>query len=155
VGLAHYDHAMHVERTFTVPRPIEAVFDYLSDFAHTNEWDPGTVSTTRTSGDGGVGTTYANTSQFVGREVELTYETVVHDRPRELKFRGTNKTATATDWMRFRAVSADATEIHYRADFAFHGVVKLVAPLVVKPKLSALADETVEALTKALLAQAV
>ena len=48
---------MHVERTFTVPRPIEAVFAYLADFAHTEQWDPGTVETRRTGGDGGVGTT--------------------------------------------------------------------------------------------------
>ena len=57
---------MHVERTFTVAQPVETVFDYLADFTHTNEWDPGTVETTRTSGDGGVGTTYANTSEFMG-----------------------------------------------------------------------------------------
>ena len=50
-------------------RPLEAVFDYLSDFTHTNEWDPGTVSTIRTFGDGGLGTTYDNTSEFMGRKV--------------------------------------------------------------------------------------
>ena len=38
------------------------MFAYLSDFTTTNEWDPGTVSTERVSGDGGVGTTYHNTS---------------------------------------------------------------------------------------------
>ena len=72
---------MHVERTFTVPRPVDAVFDYLSDFTSTNEWDPGTVETRRTSGDGGVGTTYDNVSEFMGRRTELTYETVAHERP--------------------------------------------------------------------------
>ena len=74
-------------------------------------------------------------------------------RPSELKFRGTNKSSTSSDWMRLRAVSADATEIHYRADFAFHGLVKLVAPLVVRSKLGPLADETVEKLVATLLAQ--
>ena len=49
---------MHVERTFTVATPIEAVFDYLADFTHTNEWDPGTIETRRISGNGGVGTKY-------------------------------------------------------------------------------------------------
>jgi carbon monoxide dehydrogenase subunit G len=144
---------MHVERTFTVPRPIGAVFAYLADFAHTEQWDPGTVSTRRTGGDGGVGTTYANTSEFLGRRVELTYETTTHDPDRELRFRGTNKSATATDWLRLRPVSDQATEIHYRADFEFRGVARLAAPLVVKPKLSALADETVEKLTATLLAR--
>lgn len=153
-GPSPYALAMHVERTFTVPRPIEAVFDYLADFAHTTEWDPGTIDTVRTAGDGDLGTTYANTSTFMGRRVELVYETVVHTRPSELRFRGTSSTAVATDWMRFRAVSADATEIHYRADFAFKGVVKLVAPFVVGPRLGPLADETVEQLTRVLLARA-
>ena len=143
---------MHVERTFTVPRPVEAVFDYLSDFTHTNEWDPGTVETRRTAGDGGLGTTYANTSEFLGHSVELTYETITHERPVRLQFRGTNKSATATDSMTFApAADGTATEIHYRADFEFGTLVSLVAPLVVKPKLDKLADETVEQLRAALL----
>lgn len=134
---------MHVERTFTVSRPIEDVFDYLSDFENTNEWDPGTIRTSRTSGDGGIGTVYANRSTFAGREVELTYETVGFDRPTFFSARGQNKQSTATDSLTFTR-DGDRTQIHYRADFQFHGIVKLVAPLVVKPKLSALADETVE-----------
>ena len=77
-----------------IDRPREEVFDYLADFTHTNEWDPGTVETTRTSGDGGVGTTYANTSEFMGRRTDLVYETLVHERPGRLQFRGTNKSAT-------------------------------------------------------------
>ncbi len=92
---------MHVERTFTVSAPIEAVFDYLSDFENTEEWDPGTVSTKRTSGDGGLGTTYANTSEFMGRKTELTYETITYDQPTWFQCRGRNKTATATDSMTF------------------------------------------------------
>lgn len=140
---------MHVERTFTVSKPIEAVFAYLSDFENTEEWDPGTVSTKRTGGDGGLGTTYANKSEFMGRETELAYETVGYVEPTFFQCRGRNKTATATDSMTFTAVG-DGTQIHYRADFEFHGVVKFVAPLVVKPKLSSLADETVEQIKKTL-----
>jgi carbon monoxide dehydrogenase subunit G len=144
---------MHVERTLTVPRPVELVFDYLADFTHTNDWDPGTVETRRTSGDGGVGTTYANTSEFMGRKTELTYETITFERPRRLQFRGTNDSATATDTMTFAPVSdGTATEIHYRADFEFGRLVSLVAPIFVKPKLNKLADETVEQLQRTLAA---
>lgn len=140
---------MHVERTFTVSRPIEDVFDYLSDFENTNEWDPGTIETRRTSGDGGLGTVYANTSEFAGRRTELTYETVGFDRPTFFSARGKNKTATATDSMTFTRDGA-RTQIHYRADFQFHGVVKVFAPLVVGRKLESLADETVEQLRRSL-----
>lgn len=140
---------MHVERTFTVPQPPDAVFAYLGDFTNTNEWDPGTVTTTRTSGDGGVGTTYANTSEFMGRKVELTYETVVHDRPTKVQFRGTNKSATTLDTMSFTASGA-GTEIHYRADFDLGTLLNLVAPLFIRGKLEKLADETVEQIQRAL-----
>lgn len=142
---------MHVERTFTVATPLETVFDYLADFTHTNQWDPGTVETTRTSGDGGLGTTYANTSEFMGRQVDLTYETITHERPSQLRFRGTNKSATATDTLSFAPAGDGAsTQVHYRADFEFGLLVRLVAPLVVKPKLDRLADETVEQLSRTL-----
>jgi carbon monoxide dehydrogenase subunit G len=128
-----------------VSRSIEDVFDYLSDFENTGEWDPGTVETRRTSGDGGIGTTYDNRSTFAGREVELTYETIGFDRPTFFSARGRNKSSTATDSLTFTR-DGDRTQIHYRADFQFHGVVRYVAPLVVKPKLDALADETVQRL---------
>ncbi len=138
---------MHVERTFTVPRPIESVFDYLGDFTHTNEWDPGTVETRRTSGDGGVGTTYANTSEFMGRTVELTYETTAYERPGRVQFRGTNDRATTTDTMTLTR-SGEGTQIHYRADFDLGRLLNLVAPVLVKPKLEKLADQTVAQLQR-------
>ena len=69
---------MELVRTIAVERPVEEVFAYLADFTTTTRWDPGTVRTTRESGDGTVGTRYRNVSKFMGRTVELTY--VVEDR---------------------------------------------------------------------------
>lgn len=144
---------MHVERTFTVPRPVEEVFAYLGDFTHTQEWDPGTVTTTRTSGDGGLGTTYANTSQFMGRTVDLTYETITFQPPSKVQFRGRNKQSTATDSMSLTPTDDGGTSIHYRADFVFHGLLKHLAPIVVRRKIDDLADETVAAIVAALVAR--
>ncbi len=141
---------MHVERTFTVPRPIDEVFAFLGDFTTTNQWDPGTRETVRTSGDGGLGTTYRNTSEFMGRTVELTYETVVFDEPTRVAFRGRNKQTTATDSMTLRSLSETSTEVHYRADFEFPFLIRLVAPLVVGRKLPALADETIAQIKRCL-----
>lgn len=140
---------MHVERTFTVATPVETTFDYLSDFENTNEWDPGTVTTSRTEGDGSVGTTYANTSEFLGRKTELTYETIELDRPKLVRFRGQNKTVTTYDTLTTSAVG-EKTEIHYRADFDFKFPLNVLAPIFIKGKLSELADETVAQLSEAL-----
>ncbi|WP_341924300.1 SRPBCC family protein [Nocardioides psychrotolerans] len=141
---------MHVERTFTVARPIEEVFAYLGDFTHTEQWDPGTVTTTRTGGDGGLGTTYANTSEFMGRRVELTYETITYEQPTRVQFRGKNKSATATDSLSFSPAPGGGTAIHYRADFDFGLLGNLVVPLVIRRKLDKVADETIEQMRRAL-----
>lgn len=141
---------MHVERTFTVHRPIGEVFDYLADFTHTTQWDPGTISTMRRSGDGGVGTTYDNVSEFLGRQVELVYETITHARDRRIRFRGRQRWSTTTDDLALRDLGDDRTEIQYRADFSFGFPIALAAPFVVRPKLAALADETVASLRRAL-----
>ena len=46
------------------------------------------------------------------------------------------------------------TRIHYRADFDFGFLINLVAPIVLGRKLAALADETVDQLTRVLLNRA-
>jgi len=141
---------MHVERTFTVGVPVGTVFDYLADFTHTEEWDPGTVETRRTGGNGGLHTTYSNISEFMGRQVQLTYETVIHEPTSRLQFRGRNKSATATDTLTLSDTDDGGTQVHYRADFEFGPLISLVAPLVVKPRLDKLADETVAQLKNTL-----
>ncbi len=68
---------MRLHRSVTVEKPLDTVFGYLSDFTTTTQCDPGTVKTVRTSGDGGLGTEYLNTSAFagatMGRNTEVTY----------------------------------------------------------------------------------
>jgi carbon monoxide dehydrogenase subunit G len=118
-----------IERVITVDKPIEAVFSYLSDFENTNEWDPGTVRTTRTAGDGGVGTTYHNTSSFAGRETELEYTVEDFQAHKRFRLRGENKSLISYDTMTFRAIGA-GTEVTYRAEFDFQGIARLAAPLL-------------------------
>ena len=135
---------MRVQRTVTVEKPLEKVFAYLSDFTTTTEWDPGTVRTILTSGDGGFGTEYLNTSTFAGRQTQLTY--VVQDLVPNwhISLRGENKTVIANDTMTFRATRGDTalpcTQVIYTADFTFKGVARLVAPFL-KPAFNRLGDE--------------
>lgn len=133
---------MDVERTFTVNRPIDEVFRVMSDFRATEQWDPGTVSTTRTSGDGGLGTTYANTSRFMRREVELTYEVVAYEPPTHVRFRGVNGRTTASDIFTFTP-EGDRTSFHYRARFEFPQPLKAIATVFLRRPIEKLADETV------------
>ena len=139
---------MKIQRTVETPAAPAAVFAYLSDFTTTTEWDPGTVSTTRVSGDGDVGTEYHNVSTFMGRETELTYRVIEHTPDRRFALRGENKTVVAHDTMEIEP-HGTGSRVTYTADFAFSGVAKVVAPLL-GPALKKLGNEAEEGLQKSL-----
>lgn len=137
---------MKLQRTVETDASPQAVFAYLSDFTNTNEWDPGTVNTVRVSGDGGVGTTYHNTSKFMGRETELTYEVVTYQPSSTFALRGENKSVIAQDTMEISA-QGQGSRVTYTADFQFKGIGKFVAPLLA-PALKKLGDEAESGLRK-------
>lgn len=143
---------MDITRTVETSTPIDKVFAYLSDFTTTNEWDPGTVETTRISGDGGVGTRYRNISSFMGRKTALTY--VVQERVEDSRFvlEGTNKTVTAVDTMTFTPTGT-GTRVTYHADFQFKGLFGTLSPVLgifLAPAFKKLGDEAQEGMQKAL-----
>jgi uncharacterized protein YndB with AHSA1/START domain len=144
---------MEIERTVETATPLDKVFAYLSDFTTTTEWDPGTVRTTRVSGDGGLGTTYHNVSSFRGRETELEYVVTELVEDRRFQLRGENKTLTATDTMTFEATPTGGTRVTYHADFRFKGLLGTVSPLLgpfLSPAFKKLGDEAQEGMQKAL-----
>lgn len=123
-----------------VTKPLAQVVSYLRDFANTEHWDPGTITTTRVgSGPVEVGARWHNVSEFRGRRTELDYRLTRAEVDR-LTFTGENKTATSTDDLRFRAVEG-GTEISYRAHFVFHGLARLAEPFL-KGALEKLGDKT-------------
>jgi hypothetical protein len=139
---------MKLHRTVVVDKPLAAVFGYLSDFTTTTEWDPGTVTTVRQDGDGGVGTIYLNTSQFLGRQTELTYVVGELVERQLIRLRGENKTLTAVDTITFRSVPS-GTEVTYSAEFTFKGASRLVAPLL-RPAFERLGNEAEAGMREAL-----
>ncbi|GAA1616113.1 MULTISPECIES: SRPBCC family protein [Kribbella] len=137
-----------VEREVPVAAPLERVFDYLSDFRNTEEWDPGTVRTILLSGAGGPGTTYRNTSRFKGRETELVYVVEDYVRPERIVLRGENRTIVARDTMTFRG-DANSTRVTYRAEFRLKGLARFAEPFLRKP-FEQLGEEAEEGLRNAL-----
>ncbi|MGH1562820.1 SRPBCC family protein [Mumia sp. DW29H23] len=131
-----------VSRTLTVDKPLAEVFAYLSDFTTTEQWDPGTVETTRVSGDGGVGTRYRNVSKFLGKSVELTYETTRFEPDAVFEVTGHNDSVTTKDHLVF-ASTGSGTQVRYVADFAFHGAVDKIPDAILRLPLERLADKTV------------
>jgi carbon monoxide dehydrogenase subunit G len=140
--------AMRLVRTVVVETPLDTVFDFLSDFTTTVQWDPGTVTTVRLHGNGGIGTTYLNTTKFLGKQTQLTYVVEELADRKLIRLRGENETVTSVDAMRFRRVGS-GTEVSYRAEFEFKGLSRLIAPLL-KPALERLGNQAEAGMRKAL-----
>lgn len=119
----------HIERTVTVEKPLETVWSFLSDFTNTETWDPPTVTTTRQSGDGGVGTVYQNVSKILGQETEIEYTVVEIDPLKKFQLTGKTSSMELLDTMTFDSDGRQTT-VTYRAEFDPQGMAKLIKPLM-------------------------
>jgi len=118
-----------ITETVTTDKPRDEVFAYLADFTTVSEWDPGIISSERTSGDGGMGTTYAVTSDFRGRKVDLVYEVVDYQEPEVIVLRGTANSVEALDRIEFHA-HGDGTRVVYNAEFTMKGLLRFAEPFM-------------------------
>jgi uncharacterized protein YndB with AHSA1/START domain len=138
-----------IERVIRVSTPIETVWPFLADFTTTEQWDPPTVSTVRTSGDGGVGTTYHNVSRLLGTEQEVDYRVTRHVERELLQLEGDAGSVKLRDTITFETTPEGGTEVTYHAEFHPVGIAKVAGPLLPAP-LKILGDQVASSLAKAL-----
>lgn len=118
-----------ISRTLETPTPPDQAFAYLSDFTSTNDWDPGTIRTTRVSGNQNVGTEYANLSRFAGREVALRYVVRAYEPNHRFVVSARTSTMAAVDTMTFEPTPTGGTRVTYHAEFRFTVPLRWVMPL--------------------------
>jgi carbon monoxide dehydrogenase subunit G len=133
-----------VERSITVDQPPTKVWAYMSDFTNTEDWDPPTIRTERTSGDGGVGTTYHNVSKILGREKEIEYTVLEYVDLARLQLSGDAGSVTMLDTITLEPTGAGTT-LTYHLDVSTRGTVRLAEPLV-PAALKILADRVAASL---------
>jgi carbon monoxide dehydrogenase subunit G len=138
-----------VTRTFRVnPAPV-VVLDYLKDFGHAEQWDPGTESCHRIgAGPIGIGSSWLNTSRIAGISTELTYtlERLTDDT---IVLVGRNDSATSTDTITVHP-DGSGSEVTYRADIEMHSTAGKLAGPVVKLVFEKLGSDTERQLTDVL-----
>jgi carbon monoxide dehydrogenase subunit G len=117
-----------LERSVHIARPPELVWDFLSDFTTTEQWDPPTRETVRVEGDGGLGTVYRNRSRLLGQDARVTYTVVDHDPPQVLRLRGDAGRVQFLDTIEVEPVDG-GTRVRYTVEYRLHGLARLAAPL--------------------------
>lgn len=137
-----------VSRTFTVSPPPTVVLDYLKDFAHSEQWDPGTQHCERIdSGPVAEGAYWHNVSRILGRTAELTY-TLDELSDRKVVFVGESSSATSVDTITIEPDGAGSV-ITYESERQMHGAARLLNP-VMKLAVDRLAGDTERQLTAVL-----
>ena len=138
-----------VDRTFTVTPPPAVVLDYLKDFAHAEEWDPGTESCTpETPGPAQVGSRWHNESKIAGVSTELTYR-LERLTDSEVVFVGENDSASTSDTITVTP-HGTGSEISYHAEIEAKGVAGKLADPVMKLLFERIGSKTEKQMTEVL-----
>lgn len=121
---------MVVRESIEVAAAPNVAFAYVADFTTSAEWDPGIVSSTRRSGDGGVGTEYDVVALFRGREVPFRYLVTEVEPGRRIVLVGEGRRASSTDRIVVSAGTAGGSRVDYEADFRLKGLFALATPFL-------------------------
>ena len=114
--------ALH--ETIDVNRPIEEVFDYVSDFATTPEWDATALSAGKiTPGAVGLGTEFDVVCALPVGRLAIRYEVVTFTPDKLLVLSGSSRFFSVRDEISLSS-TASGTRLSYRAIFDFKPFLK-------------------------------
>lgn len=110
--------------------PADVAFDYIADFANSEDWDPGTASSRRLdAGPVGAGSSFALQVRMGGRTAPMEYRIRDFERPSRVVLVGSGPNVDALDDIRIERVG-DRTVIDYTADIRLGGVLRLIQPVL-------------------------
>ena len=121
---------IRLRETIEVPRPIDEVFSYVSNFRNAAQWDPGVAESRKTcAGPIGVGTVFELRVSFGPRSIPMEYTIREFDRPRRVLLEGKGDSVHALDDIGF-AATPRGTRITYTADISLLGTFGVFEPLL-------------------------
>jgi len=112
-----------------IARPIEDVFDYLSDPRNEPNWLPGATAVDKTSeGPVGLGSTFVG---HYARAGQVDLELIEFERPRKITFRAHSKIVDFDDAVELTEAEG-TTRLQARMLASPRGIMRLVAPLMAR-----------------------
>ncbi len=119
----------HIIKSVTTSWSPERAFDYMADFSHAAEWDPGVVEAVRVKdGEIGEGSTFDLTVRVAGRKMPMKYE-ISEFRPGRVTFTSRSPILESIDTVSVGR-RGDDTEVTYDARLNFRGLLKVANPLL-------------------------
>ena len=120
----------HYRTTVTSSWGQEALFSYMSDFAHSQEWDPGVRRAERASGGAiELGARFHLEVGFLGRRLPLEYVVTAYEPHALVQLTASNGSLLSIDTMTF-ATRSDGSSLTYDAELRVLGGYRVFSPLL-------------------------
>jgi uncharacterized protein YndB with AHSA1/START domain len=114
------------QHSVTINRPVEAVFAFVADGEKCPQWRPGVLDIKRISGDGSVGTMYAQGVRGpMGRRIAADYKITASEPNRRLEFQTVTGPARPHGRYDFEAAEG-GTRLTFALDAELTGLRKLL-----------------------------
>lgn len=118
-----------------VSRPVDEVFDYVTDPARFNEWQAGVTGGYMSPGPARIGSMCTTTRRIGGAEREVTSRLVTLDPPRAWAVRGVDGPIRSIVNVSVEPLdNGNRSRVTIDLDFSGHGIGKILVPLVVRPQ---------------------
>ena len=123
--------AIQQEHTVVIERPIEEVFAFVTDPDNVSLWQSTSLATEKTSeGPVGVGTTFRDTSKFLGRRIESDYEVTENEPPNRQCMRITSGPIPGSGCYLLEPTDGGSTRFTQNFEADVGGFFRLAEPLV-------------------------
>jgi uncharacterized protein YndB with AHSA1/START domain len=122
---------MHIREVIEVAASPERSWAYVSDFSTAAEWDPGIVSSRKTSdGPVGFGSTFDVVAEFRGKQQPFVYRIADFVEGRRIVLEGEGEKARSVDTITFHPLDGGGTQIVYEADLTLKGFNRVAEPFL-------------------------
>lgn len=122
---------IEIEKSAVINRPVEDVFAYVTDVENEPQWISEVMKVRMTSdGPVGVGTTYDNIVQFLGREIVDPHEVVQYEPNSKFAFKSYSGQISFEGTHSFEATSDGDTKFTFEAKGETGNLFKLAEPIV-------------------------
>ena len=125
--------AIREEHAVVIERPVEEVFAFTTDPNNESLWQSKSLETEQmTEGEVDVGTTFRNTSKFLGRKIESTYQVTENDPPHKQCVRITSGPLPGAGCYLYEVADGGSTRFTQTFETEVGGFFRLAEPLVAR-----------------------
>ena len=128
---------LQVKHSVVIDKPVEQVWNFVTDFQNTPKWDIGVLETRQTSeGPAGLGTTFQNSGPFLGQNAVREYRVTEYEHNKKV----TVKLITPARFIQQAEVSytfapaKNGTELTFMGGIEFSGFFKLIQPILLRAR---------------------